>query len=131
MSMSELEAKFRSLWDRRGLVGGPEWVVELPDPEREHRFHPTRLWRFDFAWLAYRVAVECEGNVCARGGHLMLSNYLSDIIKYNAAAALDWRVLRYSVKDMYERPVQVIQEVCNLLRKGVQVELETQLPLFK
>ena len=37
----------------------------LPEPVREHRFHPTRRWRLDFFWASpvgyYDLALECEG----------------------------------------------------------------------
>ena len=35
--------------------------TNLPAPIREHRFHETRKWRFDLAWLKYKLAVEVEG----------------------------------------------------------------------
>ena len=61
---------------------------------REHRFHPSRRWRFDFAWVEHRVALEVEGSVWARGRHTRGKGYLSDIEKYNEATLLGWKVLR-------------------------------------
>lgn len=34
--------------------------------EREFRFHPTRRWRFDFAWQPEKLAVEVEGGIMDR-----------------------------------------------------------------
>lgn len=62
--------------------------------EEEHRFHPSRRWRFDFAWPDARVAVEIDGGQWARGGGR--HNRDSDREKLNEAAALGWRVLRFS-----------------------------------
>lgn len=68
----------------------------LPRPVREHRFHPDRKWRFDFAWPRYKVALECEGGTWARGRHTRGSGYRKDLEKYNAAAMMGWLVLRYT-----------------------------------
>ena len=61
-------------------------------PEREYVFHPTRKWRFDFAWPDIKLAVEVEG----RGRHQSFGGFEADCEKYNAAAILGWRVLRYT-----------------------------------
>ncbi len=66
----------------------------LPAPETEYRFHEHRKWRFDFAWPAYKVAVEIEGGVWTRGRHVRGRGFMGDCEKYNEAALLDWMVLR-------------------------------------
>lgn len=74
----------------------------LPEPVAEHRFHPTRKWRFDFAWPEYMVAVEIEGGTWTGGRHNTGKGMDSDMEKYNAAALMGWMVLRFStsrVKD--------------------------------
>ena len=81
---SKPEAKFAFYW--RGLEG-PELI-------REHRFHPTRKWRFYFAHLASRVAIEIEGGVWSGGRHTRGAGFVTDCEKYNAALALGWRVFR-------------------------------------
>lgn len=70
-------------------------AVKLAEPVREFRFHPIRLWRFDFAWPDKKLAVECEGGVWVGGRHTQPSGFLDDCEKYNAAALLGWRVLRF------------------------------------
>lgn len=64
-------------------------------PEREHRFHPTRQWRFDFAFPDRKCAVEIEGGVWTNGRHSRGSGAIGDMEKYNAAAALGWFVFRF------------------------------------
>lgn len=66
----------------------------LPVPACEHRFHPERKWRFDYAWPDYLVALEVEGGAFTKGRHTRPMGFLADIEKYNRATALGWRVLR-------------------------------------
>jgi very-short-patch-repair endonuclease len=68
---------------------------KLPAPEREYKFAPDRKWRFDFAWPARMLAVEVEGGVYSGGRHTRGSGFVKDVEKYNAAAMLGWRVLRF------------------------------------
>lgn len=69
-------------------------AVGLPEPIPEHRFHPKRMWRFDFCWIDQMVAVEVEGGVYMRGRHLRPAGYTEDCRKYNEAALLGWVVIR-------------------------------------
>lgn len=66
----------------------------LPAPTPEYRFHPVRKWRFDWAFLPQRVALEVEGGVFSGGRHTRGAGYAKDVEKYSAAAVLGWRVLR-------------------------------------
>lgn len=70
--------------------------------EREYRFHPVRKWRFDFAFPALKLAVEIEGVTPAGGRHQRIGGMKADIEKYNTAALMGWRVLRYTT-DMVMR----------------------------
>lgn len=81
---SKLESKFALLW--RALNGPP--LV------REHAFHPLRKWRFDFAHLESKTAIEIEGGVWSGGRHTRGTGYIKDCEKYNAATLLGWRVFR-------------------------------------
>lgn len=71
-------------------------VAKLPVPEREYQFHPTRKWRFDFAWPDKKIAVEMEGGVWIFGGHNRGGGYNKDCEKYNEAVKLGWKVLRFT-----------------------------------
>ena len=72
--------------------------VQLPEPEREFRFHPVRKWRFDFAWPAQMLAVEIEGGVFVTGRHSRGLGMLADMEKSATAMMMGWRVLRVGGK---------------------------------
>jgi very-short-patch-repair endonuclease len=73
---------------------------KLPEPQREFRFVSDRRWRFDFAWPDLKLAVEVEGAVWTNGRHTRGSGYVKDMEKYNRAAVLGWRVLRFSTEQV-------------------------------
>lgn len=62
-------------------------------PEVEYRFHPTRQWRFDYAWPGMKVALEVEGGMWVEGRHNRGSGQVKDLEKYSEAAILGWRIL--------------------------------------
>lgn len=68
----------------------------LPEPLPEGRFHPSRMWRFDYCWPLYRVALEVEGGIhmAHRTGHTSIAGIKRDIDKGNEAIRLGWYVLR-------------------------------------
>ena len=70
---------------------------------RECRFHPTRRWRFDFAWEVEMLAVEVEGitfygknknGTMKLGRHQTGKGAETDCEKYGAAMLLGWDVYR-------------------------------------
>lgn len=67
----------------------------LPPFVREHRFHPTRRWRLDFAWPDVKLGVEIEGGIYNRGRHGRGSGIEGDIEKGNALTLAGWRLLRF------------------------------------
>lgn len=75
-------------------------ALALPEPVAEHKFHPTRKWRFDYAWLDQRVALEVQGGLFVQGRHSRGAALLKEHEKLNAAAALGWRVLFVTPKQI-------------------------------
>lgn len=69
---------------------------------KEYLFHPTRKWRFDFALVDQKIAIEYEGIMAGKSRHTTISGYTGDTEKYNAAAELGWTVLRFTVKNCRE-----------------------------
>ncbi len=114
------KARLRSKTDWETALYEQICDLGLPKPVKEHRFHPTRKWRFDFAWPKRMIAVEVEGGIfgqvvtchsCGtqvlertknggfvkvrRGGrHTIGKSYEADCLKYSEAAVLGWRLVR-------------------------------------
>ena len=65
------------------------------EPIPEYKFHNSRKWRFDYAFPEQKVAVEIEGGIWTQGRHVRPYGYRADMEKYNAAAALGWKVFRF------------------------------------
>jgi very-short-patch-repair endonuclease len=93
-------------------------ALRLPESVREHRFHPTRAFRFDFAWpdlpCGRKLAVEIEGGIHSGGRHVRPQGYKRDLEKYNSAVALGWTLLRFSSAMVFSgEAVQAVQEWLN------------------
>ncbi len=69
-------------------------LAGLPEPVREHRFHPTRRWRFDLAWPDRMLALEIDGGAFVGGRHTSGSGFRKDSEKFSEAACYGWRILR-------------------------------------
>lgn len=82
---------------------------------KEHRFHPDRRWRFDYADPKHKVAIELEGGIWIRGRHNRGKGYIQDTKKYNAAAVLGWRILRYCTVDDIAR--HFVEDYFNLIKE--------------
>lgn len=64
----------------------------------EHRFHPTRKWRFDFAIPDRLIALELNGWT----SHHRIGRMKEDNVKLAAAAIMGWRVL-YATTDQCKK----------------------------
>ena len=86
----------------------------LPTPEREYRFAPPRRYRADFAYPKKMLLIEVEGGVWTQGRHSRGAGFTNDCGKYNLAAKLGYRVLRFTsnmIKDGLA--LRTIEEVLN------------------
>jgi len=81
-------------------------------PVREYQFELSRNWRFDFAFPAQKIAIECEG-AAGYGRHSRKDGFEKDMEKYNAATLLGWRLLRYGMKTI--KSGKAIDEIEELL----------------
>ena len=70
----------------------------LPQPVVEWYFAKPRMWRFDYAWPEFRLALEVEGGIWTQGRHTRGAGALKDLEKYSEAAILGWRII-YCVPD--------------------------------
>lgn len=73
---------------------------EHPDAVAEHRWHPHRQWRFDFAIPSAKVAIEIDGGCWTGGRHSRGKGMIGDMEKMNTAAIFGWRVLRFTPQQL-------------------------------
>jgi very-short-patch-repair endonuclease len=69
-------------------------LAGLPEPEREVKAIPGRLFRFDLCWRDRMLAAEVDGGVWVMGRHNRPSGFEKDAEKMSLAAIAGWRVLR-------------------------------------
>lgn len=81
----------------------------------EYQFCSGRKWRFDFAIIPLRIAVEVEGGTWIQGRHIRPQTYLRDIEKYNNAAALGWLLLRTTPQELYSA------QLLELIRAAIRI----------
>ncbi len=72
----------------------------LPAASRNWRFHPTRKFELDFAWVPQKVALEIEGGIYSGGAHGRATGIVRDIEKGNLAILAGWRVFRATNHDI-------------------------------
>lgn len=92
----------------------------IPNPIAEYRFHPSRKWRFDYAWPDKLVALEVEGGVWSGGRHTRGAGFLKDMEKYNEAAGLGWAVVRCTPSSLWHLAT------LNVLRRTMGIGAELQ-----
>lgn len=97
------EKAFEFMWN---ALGGPAMKREATFCERR--------WRFDFAHLGTKVAVEIEGGVWSGGRHTRGKGYIEDCTKYNRASVLGWTVFRLT-PDMITR--EKVQAIINFVKE--------------
>lgn len=69
-------------------------VDGLPMPEAEYKFLADRRFRFDWAWVPYKIALEIDGGVWSGGRHTRGAGFMRDQEKTNLAALHGWAVFR-------------------------------------
>ncbi len=108
MIQSDFEIEFLTRWK--------QVVPHLPEPTAEYPFiAPIRRWRFDYAWVDQKVAVELQGGVWTQGRHSRGAGQVSDYQKHNTATQLGWRVL-YFTPSMFRRdPIGCINQIVALI----------------
>jgi very-short-patch-repair endonuclease len=105
--------------DLEDRLAGQLRMIDGPAYVREHRFHPTRKWRFDFAWPALLLAVEVEGGSWTGGAHNRGAHFESDAVKYSEAAVLGWRIIRVTT-DMVDDG-RAVGLICRALHLDAEV----------
>lgn len=116
-ALRESAAVVHKIWDGDVIVGTPpkrtfkvvkfsrekasvEWILagfNLPFV-KEHQFLTDRKFRFDYALVHKRIAIEYEGVMNGKSRHTTIGGYSKDTEKYNLATLHGWKVLRYTAK---------------------------------
>lgn len=94
----------------------------LPLPDREVLFHPTRKWRADYYWPEHRVILEVDGGLyrggantsTALGGHSSVTGILRDMEKGNAAQLLGYVYLRATPRQVQTGDILPALRACLL-----------------
>ena len=97
-----LQQKKSYSWKRSKLELKAATALEkagIKNFEEEYRFCERR-WRFDFAFVEEKIALEIEGGIWkgSVGGHTSGTGYPKDCEKYNLAAANGWSVYRFTTE---------------------------------
>ncbi len=118
LAKAQREADRRKVEDRL-LLQLKAW--RLPTPEREVRFHPTRLWRFDLAWREFKLAVEVDGITHGQAGrHQQAHGFENDRAKDLAARELGWDLIHVTPRQVLAG--EAVQAIARALerRSGVR-----------
>jgi very-short-patch-repair endonuclease len=110
-----------------------EKIIEafgLPVPVAEYVFCKGRKFRFDYAWIEQKVALEVDGGTFKitkykdkngiirthRGGrHNTGKGFLNDCEKFNTAASMGWRILRTTPKELTSgKTIELIKKTLEL-----------------
>lgn len=98
---AELSDALETILRQAGVTG---WVREYP-------FASPRRFRFDFAWVEKRLAVECDGGTFTGGRHVRPAGFERDLEKINLAQIMGWTVLRFTFNMVADgRAVRTIEE---------------------
>ncbi len=121
----DLETAFLYYW---------QILTDEPEPEREYRIarevvgnapgirqrlaaKGIKDWRFDFAWVKSKIAVETEGGTWVHGAHVRGKHFRSDCEKYNFAQSLGWKVFRFTGDMIDDDPAGCIEMVLEAILK--------------
>ena len=102
---SELEITFANLW-----------VAYYPEIDlySEHRFAKPRRFRFDFAHLESKVAIELQGGIFnLNTRHINGAALVKEHEKLNLAASLGWRLFYVSTKTVND--ISLYQQIAEAI----------------
>jgi hypothetical protein len=88
----------------------------------EYKFSSDRDFRFDFANLDTKVALEVQGAIWkgGYGGHTSGSGYIRDIEKSNLAMSHGWRIIQCVPQDVCMKDtVEVFKQTMEVSKKNV------------
>ena len=87
-------------------------LLGIKKPVAEHKFHPVRKWRLDYAWPKEKVALEIHGATYQGGRHVTGKGFAADREKMNEAQLHGWIVIEATtdnislIRDWIERALK-------------------------
>lgn len=84
----------------------------------EFYFSKERLYRFDYALPEYKIAIEQEGGIWAKGnsGHSSGTGIMRDMEKSNLAQSMGWNLIRRTPDQMITcDTVEIINKILRRL----------------
>ena len=83
----------------------------FPDVVAEHKFHPVRRWRFDWALPDQMIAFEFDGGVWTGGRHTRGEGFSLDCEKLNTAQLMGWRVFRFTAAHVNGHAKEILEGI--------------------
>jgi very-short-patch-repair endonuclease len=77
--------------------------------EQEHRFHPVRKWRLDFAHVPSKVGIEIQGGVWNFGRHGRGYGIVQDMEKSNEAIFCGWSIIKLAGTQINSENIEKIK----------------------
>lgn len=87
----------------------------------EYKYNTSRKFKFDYANLPMKIAIEMEGGIYTGTGHAKTGTYLKDMDKYNDAQLKGWIVLRYSWSQINKIEADVRKAVEKRKREAITI----------
>lgn len=97
---SDLERAFMHYW--RLLAS------DLPEPVREYAGLKPRRFRFDFAFVEEKIAIECQGGIWTHGRHSRGNGQTADYIKHNLATEAGWKLIYVTNTMLRDNPQHIV-----------------------
>lgn len=85
--------------------------ARFPDVIAEHKFHPARRWRFDWALPDQMLAFEFDGGVWTGGRHVTGSGFSGDCEKLNTAQLMGWKVFRFTTAHVTGHAKEILEGI--------------------
>ena len=92
-------------------------ALGLPEPVAEFRFHPTRRWRFDWALVEQKVALEVQGGLFVQGRHARGAALLKEFEKLNTAAVMGWVVVFVTPQSLFSEGPDLFRNLIKMRGK--------------
>ena len=88
----------------------------------EFKYNTARKFKFDYANLPLKIAIEMEGGIYTGTGHAKTGTYLKDMDKYNDAQLKGWIVLRYAYGQENKIEGDVRKAIEKRKKEGIIIE---------